>query len=945
MLTKKGKAVFTPEPETGSVIAGSLCRLVVALCGAFGVCLMLNDSFRFTGGLHMLFVFIVCASCSLVAYLGAITQLTNRTAFRIFMFIFIAAVFFVINGVGIPKFFYYAPLMAWNRAIVALSDSGFSSLAYFMVKVDGTDPRMPGSEKTIIVAFVTLCAIINFIFVHSTVRKIRLMPPVITAAAVMTVCFTYNMMNENFAFLFIVAAGVGLLVLKYCGSFTASRTPEGTKDKDRKNNFRRSSISGVAGLVAAALVLAVGVYPAKKFKEPIGEIKAVESLVAAARSYLYGFITFEKFTEPKYASVSAVSTPVKPIERQFDNIRLFTLRSQTDETVYLRSWIGGDYAHGRWNVADPVNVPYDEDYMPEDSSELFYRILGVKEDRINGNKLLDRSHSDLGFVTSYVSLRNLGFATDMYYLPSRYSSYYGLLEFDDRGLFEFDDEPSFVNIKGGYSVKHNGMINLYMMSQPSYAAVAHLPYYRSKNFIYNMSKAITEYDFTVNSIIALPFFTSAMKDVSQAEVDGIIKSAEAAGITLSQSNIIYSLASMSPSSLGSLCEKIELSLLERANAYTHYTDVPPSEREYLGADVRKALGELEEYYFPHYHYDVMASSFYEPELQNGGFDRLYRTVYNIVTYLADNAEYTLAPHGYNDRASYIYQFLRTAKNGYCTQYASAAVLMLRYLGIPARYVEGFKTAEMNRFAGAYQSVIRDNHAHAWVEVYVPGPGWMTFEATEPMLQAMYGDGPSDFVPVTPGTDTDDAPYTNAPDTHGIDSDEPSDTSGEPPVTDGVTTGESGQQSDVPVEIPVRAILIAAAVFAVLSAVFAYLVYRKKKRDKLNEALRAAAKGGSEDPYSDTARFCDYIFRVLALLGLKRRKNELMSDFADRVQKAIGADYLHKGIDAYLKTVFAGSADENDCRKAAECALDLQITARARLKGLSRFINITLRKIV
>jgi protein-glutamine gamma-glutamyltransferase len=56
-------------------------------------------------------------------------------------------------------------------------------------------------------------------------------------------------------------------------------------------------------------------------------------------------------------------------------------------------------------------------------------------------------------------------------------------------------------------------------------------------------------------------------------------------------------------------------------------------------------------------------------------------------------------------------------------------VMLRSLGIPARYVNGFQTGEYNDVGGDY--IVRESDAHSWVEVYFPGFGWITFDPTPP----------------------------------------------------------------------------------------------------------------------------------------------------------------------------------------------------------------------
>jgi hypothetical protein len=69
-------------------------------------------------------------------------------------------------------------------------------------------------------------------------------------------------------------------------------------------------------------------------------------------------------------------------------------------------------------------------------------------------------------------------------------------------------------------------------------------------------------------------------------------------------------------------------------------------------------------------------------------------------------------------------FLTESHRGYCVHYASAAVLLLRMDGIPARYVSGY-TAQLSHG----EAVVPDSAAHAWVEVYVDGYGWYPVEVT------------------------------------------------------------------------------------------------------------------------------------------------------------------------------------------------------------------------
>ena len=67
------------------------------------------------------------------------------------------------------------------------------------------------------------------------------------------------------------------------------------------------------------------------------------------------------------------------------------------------------------------------------------------------------------------------------------------------------------------------------------------------------------------------------------------------------------------------------------------------------------------------------------------------------------------------------------QEGYCTYYATAMIVMLRHLGIPARLAAGFSQGDADAASGQY--IVRERDAHTWVEVYFPGYGWIEFEPT------------------------------------------------------------------------------------------------------------------------------------------------------------------------------------------------------------------------
>jgi hypothetical protein len=78
----------------------------------------------------------------------------------------------------------------------------------------------------------------------------------------------------------------------------------------------------------------------------------------------------------------------------------------------------------------------------------------------------------------------------------------------------------------------------------------------------------------------------------------------------------------------------------------------------------------------------------------------------------------------------IWEFLTRKKHGHCELFASAGVMLLRKMGVPARYVTGFVCAEPNPYDKTLW-VARNKHAHAWVEYFDSDRGWQIAEFTPP----------------------------------------------------------------------------------------------------------------------------------------------------------------------------------------------------------------------
>ncbi len=87
--------------------------------------------------------------------------------------------------------------------------------------------------------------------------------------------------------------------------------------------------------------------------------------------------------------------------------------------------------------------------------------------------------------------------------------------------------------------------------------------------------------------------------------------------------------------------------------------------------------------------------------------------------------YTLTPPGL-ERDS-VDDFLFNTRRGFCGHYASAFTMMMRVAGIPARVVGGYQGGDWNQIGGYL--ILRQSHAHAWSEIWLPGSGWTRIDPT------------------------------------------------------------------------------------------------------------------------------------------------------------------------------------------------------------------------
>ena len=232
----------------------------------------------------------------------------------------------------------------------------------------------------------------------------------------------------------------------------------------------------------------------------------------------------------------------------------------------------------------------------------------------------------------------------------------------------------------------------------------------------------TEYDLSVRleegiTMYLLPYYARGnagyATDVSDVTVTGDVNE---------DGQGIYSFGYMP--SVGDLGELIaaepyaEYEASYRAFVYDNYTAIPEVTMDAL----RSVIGEC-------------GWNAYEPGVTRPAdyISLISAVAEHMRTAYTYDLNFAPIPEGVTDYVTY---FLTVSKSGICNNFASAATLLYRALGIPARYVTGF----LGETVRGTETTLTASDAHAWTEVYVDRLGWVKVEVTASGNGSPVGDG-------------------------------------------------------------------------------------------------------------------------------------------------------------------------------------------------------------
>ena len=302
-----------------------------------------------------------------------------------------------------------------------------------------------------------------------------------------------------------------------------------------------------------------------------------------------------------------------------------------------------------------------------------------------------------------------------------------VVEFIDPNLP--DDENPFLTPETNSSINGSGNLSdedvLALQTNvagPVYLRLQHFGNYNTETFGWDQSPPLTEGLCEVNP---LQWVGSAL--LGQGEAPG---SMSITWLTQSRGMLIpYFCGEAIPTGVDD--SYVPLGTWDYTVSYVPYNVLQTLTGKTSSVTLPAELAAQEAAYRDYVHENYLQIS--NPELQaviwrhiKGHISPASRTlIQDVATYIRGVASYNLEAALPRDGVDPIIFFLEESKEGVCRHFASAAVMMYRALGIPARYVTGYSTtAPENQL-----TYVTAMQAHAWVEVYIDGLGWIPVEVT------------------------------------------------------------------------------------------------------------------------------------------------------------------------------------------------------------------------
>ncbi len=255
---------------------------------------------------------------------------------------------------------------------------------------------------------------------------------------------------------------------------------------------------------------------------------------------------------------------------------------------------------------------------------------------------------------------------------------------------------------------------------------------------------------------------------------------------------------------------------------------------------------------------------------------------------------------------YVDQFLFDTKAGYCDNFSTSMVVMLRTLDIPARWVKGFtsgekKAEQINRDGEIYDVYeVTNNNAHSWVEVYFPHVGWVPFEPTQ---------GFSNFADFHMSTDLEDdeqsieIPAPDVDEEHDErSSTDDSDDEEEEVVAEDEQEALATEQASSSFEFKTWYIALAIVSLTVM----VWVLYRKRFHIGMYFFGKKMKHKSDAESFQDAYH---YLLKLLGHKGYEKSSGETLREYAKEIDLSYATDAMGQLTGYYEQLIYNNRAHE------------------------------------
>lgn len=619
----------------------------------------------------------------------------------------------ILRAVGLITFFIVFVFMTFSAYRIV--NSGFNALLniiseYASYELDTEAIRT--YEETIsnraltIPTFYIFIGSVALIFLNFILNNFMSAPFILVCSIPFwTLSFYFDIEPKAWHFISYAFLLMTITILKHCNQYNlpdgkAMNQVRHNKKKHDYLNISNGKImlqtSGfIAVLLTILLVLSSVFYPAARLRTPAHWNEWKQSTQDTARILVSQGLSGLFRQEEASGGLSYGTLGAGRISPNFQTDYVLTLAPAHYDNVYIRSYIGNTYLGNSWKSSTPVYL----DAWLEMEEEL-YRNLSEKLESLSPEEALE-----CGIYRGKIRID----VKDYFY--GSFTPYYATTDISDSFSEESATKRNHIDENGRlYIYQLHDLYQNHLVSDAE-SSTYETTYYHFTETISN-SFLLLQYDFT--------------PDIQKA------RSAE------------YTLPT-APAFSAFTSESI------REDAYSMLDDV------YLDVIDDKNCSDYDPELLKQTLIDVCE------EQQFGG--TALEIIIQVMDYLENNFRYSLNPGNPDKNLDFATNFLTKNNYGYCAHFATAGTLLLRTMGIPARYVEGYVVTFDDMTTGtilteedyhdwlygdyetedsAVVSVdVLDSSAHAWVEVYFEGLGWVPLEFTNAALAEPEED-PYDF---------------------------------------------------------------------------------------------------------------------------------------------------------------------------------------------------------